>query len=393
MSMEKYYEFDANGIITAIKSTLDPFSMDEIKTCSLYRGSLRDLNRYGRIVRRAMIDETMKKFISWSSKQYVALAQKLVEETAKLATNISDVTKMQSDLGVTTLCIDGTPDKQIAKFRKVRRYSSMLKLRSSLRTYLNAVKKEEQPFTKIFNFVEDARRRHGKQGTLTFDGSVVQTKAEFEATTLLMRCDIAILADFLSRFVTAPAGTAKIDIKIDLVESREACLALLKKAEETKRPIQQVEALLFFALYSSLQIPFSPPSAVATLRNEAATSLSAAKDLCTQYPGSTAELVPEIENAETSLREQTYYAAVSQDEVRSILNAISNAREYSGSTGHWYTCVNGHPFNIGNCGQANQRSVCPECGAQIGGRDHQMVEGVTRAEGLDNEFARLAFGN
>lgn len=391
--MEKYYEFDAHGIITAIKSTLEPFSMDEIKTCSLCRGSLRDLTRYGRIIRRAMIDETMKKFISWSSKNYVVLAEKLVEETAKLAINKPDIAKMRSDLGIKTLCIDGVPGQQIAKFQPIRRYSSMLKLRTSLCTHLNAVKREEQPFTKIFNFVEDARRRHGKQDTLTFDSSIVQTKAEFEATTLRMRCDIAILTDFLSTFATAPASTAKIDIKVDLVESRNACVKFLKKAEETKRPIQQVEALLFFALYSSLEIPFSNPSAGSTLRSEAATRLSAAKDLCTQYPGSTAELVPEIEKAETSLREQTYYAAVSQEEVRSVLNAIKNAKEFSGSTGHWYTCVNGHPFNIGNCGQANQKSVCPECGAQIGGWDHQMVEGVTSAEGLDEEFARLALEN
>jgi hypothetical protein len=390
--MEKYYEFDERRIITAIKSTLDPFSMDEIKTCSLCRGSLRDLTRYGRIIRRAMIDETTKKFISWSSKHYVDLAKNFVAETDKLAASKPDIPKMQRNLGIRTLCIDGTPDKQIAEFHNVRRYSSMLKLRYSLCAYLNTVKKEEQPFTKIFNFVEDARRRHGNQNPLTFDSSIVQTKAEFEATILLMRCDVAILTDFLSTFATAPTGKAKID-KIDLVESRNACVELLKKAEEAKRPIQQVEALLFFALYSSLQIPFSDPSIATTLRNKAVTSISAAKDLCTQYPGSTAELLPEIEKAETSLHEQTFYAAVSRQEIRSVLNAINNAREFSGSTGHWYTCVNGHPFNIGNCGQANQRSTCPECGAQIGGLNHQMVEGVTRVERLDEEFARLALEN
>ena len=391
--MQKYYESDANGIINSIKSTLEPFSMDEIKTCSFCRGSLRDLTRYGRIIRRAMIDETMKKFISWSSKHYVELAEKLVEETAKLATNKPDIIKMQRVLDVQTLCIDGVPDKQISKFKRIHRYTSMLKLRNSLCNYLNAVKKEEQPFTKIFNFVENARRRHGMQGTLTFDSSVVQTKGEFEAITLRMRCDIAVLTDFLSAFAAAPAGTAKIDIKINLVESRNECLRLLKKAEEAKRPIQQVESLLFFALYSSLQIPFSDASIVPTLRNEADNCLSVAKDLCTQYPGSTAELIPEVEKAETSLREQTYYAVVSQEEVRSVLSAIKNAKEFSGSTGHWYTCVNGHPFNIGNCGGANQQSVCPECGAQIGGRNHQMVEGVMRAESLDEEFERLDLEN
>ncbi|CAG8817058.1 17381_t:CDS:2, partial [Racocetra persica] len=40
--------------------------------------------------------------------------------------------------------------------------------------------------------------------------------------------------------------------------------------------------------------------------------------------------------------------------------------ELQGS-GHWYQCPNGHPYTIGDCGNADQESRCPECGERIGG--------------------------
>jgi hypothetical protein len=43
--------------------------------------------------------------------------------------------------------------------------------------------------------------------------------------------------------------------------------------------------------------------------------------------------------------------------------------------GHWYTCPNGHPYYVGNCGQANGRGVCNACGAVIGGENHRFVGG------------------
>lgn len=53
-------------------------------------------------------------------------------------------------------------------------------------------------------------------------------------------------------------------------------------------------------------------------------------------------------------------------------------------TGHWYTCQNGHPFTVGECGMPMEQVRCPECEAPIGGRDHRPAEGVRRAEEMDN---------
>ena len=40
--------------------------------------------------------------------------------------------------------------------------------------------------------------------------------------------------------------------------------------------------------------------------------------------------------------------------------------------GHWFKCPNGHPYTIGECGGANQKSTCIECGAVIGGAHNRL---------------------
>ena len=49
---------------------------------------------------------------------------------------------------------------------------------------------------------------------------------------------------------------------------------------------------------------------------------------------------------------------------------ISEAIGLSG--GYWYECPNGHPYAIGECGGAMEKSVCPECKAEIGGLNHNL---------------------
>eukprot|EP00741_Cyanophora_paradoxa_P006234 tig00000114_g6046.t1 len=47
--------------------------------------------------------------------------------------------------------------------------------------------------------------------------------------------------------------------------------------------------------------------------------------------------------------------------------------------GRWFTCPNGHPYFIGECGGAMQVSTCIDCGARVGGSGHRILE--------DNAFA------
>ncbi|KAI0369710.1 P-loop containing nucleoside triphosphate hydrolase protein [Pilatotrama ljubarskyi] len=106
--------------------------------------------------------------------------------------------------------------------------------------------------------------------------------------------------------------------------------------------------------------------------------------LQTEFVRPTSTILDEWKSLGRSLRSDTFYQAVSLDELTQVVQAF---RWEFTHTGHFYKCPNGHTFVIGDCGGAMQRSVCPECGEAIGGSNHNLVSGNTRAVELE-EIAR-----
>jgi hypothetical protein len=77
---------------------------------------------------------------------------------------------------------------------------------------------------------------------------------------------------------------------------------------------------------------------------------------------------------------------VSKSELQEIYSVMK--REFA-STGHWYRCPNGHLYTIGECGGAVQVSNCPECGAQVGGSHHQLLENNNAATEIEAMMNRM----
>ncbi|KAH6616003.1 hypothetical protein B0J18DRAFT_403352 [Chaetomium sp. MPI-SDFR-AT-0129] len=78
------------------------------------------------------------------------------------------------------------------------------------------------------------------------------------------------------------------------------------------------------------------------------------------------------------------YEAVSPAEIAAIKRAMVNGPEgFATHSGRWYTCVNGHPFAIGECGMPMEIARCPECGEAIGGQNHMAMAGTQRDEEME----------
>ena len=74
---------------------------------------------------------------------------------------------------------------------------------------------------------------------------------------------------------------------------------------------------------------------------------------------------------------------VSEGSIKEVVQAMNavNGYDYGGSwNSHWYQCPNGHPYFIGECGQAMQESRCIECGEPVGGSGHSLL-GTNRGAG------------
>ncbi|KIO15631.1 hypothetical protein M407DRAFT_208378 [Tulasnella calospora MUT 4182] len=101
------------------------------------------------------------------------------------------------------------------------------------------------------------------------------------------------------------------------------------------------------------------------------------------------EIVAKWVELKTQLQETSF--GLTDDEKRQIIQALAqgNSRELPIDTrGHFYRCRNGHPYVIGECGGAMQRSRCPECGETIGGGNHTLDASNSHA----TDFEALAGG-
>ncbi|KAI1085704.1 hypothetical protein F5B20DRAFT_519390 [Whalleya microplaca] len=403
MDMKSHYEISTAGDPIAIIGSSSPFSMDEVKVCPTCRGSLRNIARYGRIVRRAILDETTKKFITWSTTEYIKLATRLLDEKGNLEN--APVTEL--------LDIDATKNKgrlSLAKSRAMqlnvirdfvdqKRYKSICSLQQQISSFRNRVKREEQPLQRVADFVQHANRQQKTKGHFVFDESVIQVKGQLQAAVLLLKCESIMFLDFIRLY---RQSKRKIEMKLDLSQYLKDCDTLIQSAEATDHPRQQVEGNVYFALFCAISRTLnaettfiskgsssaSPQSRFDALKSDAMAHLEKARAIIATTP-STATLEPEVTDAQTFLQEGTFYSTVSADEMRSVYRAM--AAEFSG-TGHWYTCENNHPFTVGECGMPMQLARCPECGASVGGQNHRPAGGVrhaTEVEELARDVGRL----
>ncbi|KAK5125065.1 hypothetical protein LTR85_001256 [Meristemomyces frigidus] len=392
MSMADHYTLDAAGMPTAEKGNAEPFSYEELKVCPDCRGSLRNVARYGRIVRRALLDEATKKFIAWSNRAYVPLAERLQKEQDGLLK-----TADRSQLARGNIVLERGRGVQMATINELRssngRYKSLLKLRKDIRDFMQKVSKEEQPFQRVRDMVETVRRRNVSDldtPTFEFDQTILQTRGHLLATALFIRCDLIGISDLMGAWEKLPPTPNKPGLKVNFAANRVDCGLLTELAEKSMNRLQQVESHVFWAQFAALELSVMYGPADGTqdmvrtmdeLRRMAHTRLDMAKELCREYQGQTANVVHEVDEVRRMLNEST-----TNSEMRMVVAAM--ATEFSG-TGHWYRCVNGHPFTVGECGMPMQTATCPQCGARIGGTSHRAVDGVTHAGDIEREFGGL----
>jgi hypothetical protein len=391
MSMSDHYEFRVDGSIKAIKSTDKPFSADEIKNCPTCRGSLRNIARYGRIVRRALLDEATKKFIVWSNAQYTILAERLFQEQGQLKHSIDGMPNLSPFTSDRSISLDDPGKTHIAALSEFpgyyMRYSSITALRDDITTYIGKVNKEEQPFERVARLVKLARRHPGSDADPGFATNVPQMRGTILATALILHCDLTILSDFVSLGNRAMRdGSFAGKFSVDFLQNRNDCKRLISLAQESSFLVQEVEGHIYFAKFAGLERTLSEPQRQLSLLNEAISHLNTARLICREKQSMT-HFLKEIDALLKDLRSNmAFYSIVTPAEMQAVVRAMRN--EFLG-TGHWYYCQNNHPFTIGECGMPMQLATCPQCGAQVGGTGHNLAAGVRAASDIEAEFGRL----
>ncbi|KAK2062305.1 P-loop containing nucleoside triphosphate hydrolase protein [Colletotrichum caudatum] len=396
MGLGDHYEMSPEGVPLALKTGSEPFSETEVKTCPECRGSLRNISRYGRIVRRGLLDESTKKFVSWSRGTWEALMGAFLDAQDALQNTESAGSLLPADRPG-GFGLEGSRSEQVKRVLKLtgaKRHKSLKRLRSQMAEFFGSVRQDEQPYQRVAHLVWHVNKRR-KTSDFSFDESAIQMGGMLQAMSLLLRCDLLIISDYVGLCRAAEGNAAAKTAKIDVTPYIRDCEQLIHTAHTRNFNRLELEGHILLVKFCSLANPddtmptkttFGPDGQAQErekARDVGERHLQLARELIRQKP-STAPLEPGLEAAGRMLHGGVFYNEVSAAEMREVYAAMS--KELRG-TGHWYTCLNGHPFTIGECGMPMELARCPECDAPVGGHNHEAVEGVRRAVDIE-EVAR-----
>ncbi|KAJ4312020.1 hypothetical protein N0V94_007664 [Neodidymelliopsis sp. IMI 364377] len=383
MGMNDVYEIDARtGEYSALKE--DAQLTASVPQCPMCREPVRQYvtQRYNRVVNRAVIDEMSKRFVVSGQQELQALEK-------NLQTVGEDLEKSRSALlPVTGVTYDNTfrennAAQSVAKKLNTR-YVDASHLEMEVRSFLRKTDQKHKPSHKLHDAIAHAARKQldindalermslGSVATsIKQDGDQRITLAgrlyHLKVRQLVLDDKFEVLEAFGALF-----STATLDFPGGLPVDRSRaflhdCLELIKDCKQAHSPKLAVEASLYYAHITRLLSSWgltkeTERPKIMQYRESAIGLLKEAEKLCESAFQGRDHLKEGIERS-LELLGREFYQVVTKEEIEAIKRAM---------------------FAIGECGMPMQLARCPECGAAVGGRNHEAVAGVTRAENMED---------
>ncbi|KAM3486416.1 hypothetical protein MY8738_000632 [Beauveria namnaoensis] len=398
VGMNTAYITDREGRFTALADVSGAFA--KMPQCPDCKRPVRQYatRRYNRIINRAVADESARRFLVTGKNELMALDSELAELEDELATSHADV--LQSIKNI----LKGRPGRPSPRFEN--RYSNGQELCKKINKFCKRSSERYQPSHKLYEATIHALRKREPDNLsemvagLTLDSSphLVERdrRVALAGKMALLKLEFLILEDMLGLSWAIehtthaqppkwPGGSPPLRVKPFL----KSCASFISSCHTKTLPKLAVEATLYHArmarMYQSCSSLDDADKAQAIgFVEDAKTNLEKASLLCEQ-PFQYAEKLKEAVEDTIRLLQREWYEPVSPEEIAAIKEAMLTGRSgLATHSGHWYNCVNGHPFAIGECGMPMEQARCPECGAAIGGLNHQSVAGVTRAGNMEN---------
>ncbi len=328
-------------------------------------------------------------------KQAEAELREFVTEKQTFKSSLLEQTQLSSALdrlSLEPIRLVGSRDQQIKAVLKARkadaRYKNIFLLRIVIRRFLKEVDEAEQPISRIHDLVRDVRKHREVNTEITDVPFVLQVRNRLLATVLLLRCDYAILLDFVIHSAGTVSGKNLRDLHLSLALNRKDCENLIQEFRSRQQPAHEVEDLLYWVRFVALERERSASHSDAemtTLVDRARDQLHLARTICNTYPGQTVDMPAEVSEAEKMLRDMTFYAPVANWEKAAVYAAMAQSFQ---DTEHWYYCANEHSFTVSECDMPMQTTRCSQCEATVGEMNHQAVTRVIRTMNLKAEFER-----
>ncbi|KAH4209175.1 hypothetical protein HBI81_042970 [Parastagonospora nodorum] len=367
-----------------------------------------DTQRYNRLINKAVIDEMTKRFIVSSQQELYELETKLEELRTEIEvsrkTVVPDFT-IPRDPGAAGRALENMRYWLITLVEN--RYADSQRLEQRVTSFQKRTATKHQPASKLHQATLHALEKNPGLDSaferLNLSSSVPATqqggdeRIKHGGHLLYLKVQCLILED---KFAVARSIKDKIAAEITMPDALGGllvtqagvylnnCINLIDGCKADSLPKLAVEATLYYSrvaqlLTSSGLANDEDRKQVEAHREKAKELLEQAATLCEQPFKGAKDLVKAVEYSLRLLGKE-FYADVSKEEIEAIKRAmVTGPGGIATHSGHWYKCVKGHPFAIGECGMPMQLAKCPECGSPVGGQNHSAVDGVTRATEME----------
>ncbi|ETS75417.1 hypothetical protein PFICI_12361 [Pestalotiopsis fici W106-1] len=309
------------------------------------------------------ICESLIAFISTSHRRLVALELALLDEQDALHKSLLHAVSVNQVAHIASkdnrLVIDGQPFKMIQTVHDaiVGRYISAVSLMLQMNNFLREMTAEEKRFDNLISNGK-SQERSAKFGQAD---CCLRLQSMLSAVVLLIRCNVVLLADFLS-FRRQTKGQ-KPTVSINLDEFRFLCQFVVSTARQSCYPRHEVEAHVLIAKMITIAREVSGALKHANGLEDTAVAerhLQEARDLVLKHE-SLSYLLEDVEAVQGELSSSKFGHIVSSSTKRARWK--QSGQEFQ-KTGYWHVCANGHPFSLER--EAACTTFCFECDAPAG---------------------------
>ncbi|PYH99758.1 P-loop containing nucleoside triphosphate hydrolase protein [Aspergillus ellipticus CBS 707.79] len=398
MEMSEHYDMDeSTGRITGLKHSHRIMAGDR-KGCPECRRPLREINRYNRMVKSALLDEATKRFVSHTNTLYAGLMSD-IENCESFIDR-----QRQNFIAEWPLAAVQSKDSNLVRISIDEYRREGIVLQKRVRDFIKSVAREEQPFGRVNNMLAAVKARQHEVITslAPVERSMIQTGFESRGEVMLLRLTWALLWDLdaicKKRGIDPRVkGTLEQVVASQTERLLKKCDELIDSSQKARFPQQELESRIYHVLFTVLSVsnrvgqgnPFDIPTEAA-IRDQAREELRQCEEMCLRHRRILWSLREDIEKAKILVNGGTFYSFVTTEEKRQVYEVM--AQQFSG-TGHWYYCENNHPFTVGECGLPMEEARCPQCDAPVGGLNHVLAPGMRRADDMDVEFGSAGLVN
>ncbi|KAJ5144090.1 uncharacterized protein N7515_002877 [Penicillium bovifimosum] len=394
VGLEQVYTRDKDGNFEDLRDVSSSLA-SAIPSCPDCKQPIRQFvtKRYNRVVNRAVMDEIYKRFHTKGRIDLEVLESRLNDLERKVNSKALLVGLARSyHTSLWTACERlGTDAVNLSRSMEVEN-QPMKRLRDAITINQKLQEDGIASLSARIEAINLATREPDSQ--ITLRARLIQIKSREIAFSLVFK----VAESRKDRAETRPA--LALSPNSVLPQMLKDCRDLITQADERRLYRIGITATISFAKIAQLDAwyrrtypaeetldPHCKESDTSVEKLEDRTEtirdlLAAALKLCDRL-GNCPELQEQVQEM-ARLYEGPRYETVTLEELQSIKTAMVSGRGgIATHSGHWYNCVNGHPFAIGECGMPMEQARCPECGAPTGGQNHRAVEGVSRAQEME----------